>query len=109
MCPRSWPPSGSWATYGLGNLTLLAAYRNGGKASIVTPLAGLYPAATIPLAILVFKESLGPRAWVGVALALAAGVALAYESEKELAEVQDLVAQAGGQDKPSATMKDPPP
>ncbi len=67
------------ASYGLGNLALLAAYRHEGKVSVVTPLTGLYPVVTIPLAILLFGESVGPREWAGIALALAAGAALSYE------------------------------
>jgi uncharacterized membrane protein len=67
------------AAYGLGNLSLLAAFRNGGKASVVAPLSGLYPVVTIPLVIVLFGESVGPREWAGVALALAAGVALSCE------------------------------
>jgi uncharacterized membrane protein len=67
------------ATYGLGNLTLLAAYRNQGKASVVTPLSGLYPIVTVPLAMIVFGEQVGAREWLGIALALATGVALSYE------------------------------
>jgi len=70
-------------SYGLGNLALLAAYRSGGRASIVTPLTGLYPIVTIPLAVLLFGETLGARETAGIALALAAGVALSYEPQKE--------------------------
>lgn len=67
------------ATYGVGNLALLAAYRHGGKASVVTPLSGLYPVVTIPLAIVFFGEHVGSREWSGIALALVAAVALAYD------------------------------
>lgn len=70
------------ASYGLGNLTLLAALRNAGQASVVVPLSGLYPVVSIPLAILLFHESVGAREWVGIALALAAGVALSYAPRK---------------------------
>jgi drug/metabolite transporter (DMT)-like permease len=66
----------------LGNLSLLAAFRSGGKASIVTPLSGLYPVVTIPLAIILFQESVGLREWAGIALALVAGVALSLEPKK---------------------------
>jgi drug/metabolite transporter (DMT)-like permease len=67
------------ATYGLGNLSLLAAYGHQGKASIVTPLSGLYPIVTVPLAITFFGEQVGVREWLGIALALAAGAALSFE------------------------------
>jgi uncharacterized membrane protein len=88
----SWSLSGSaWmlvtalgACYGLGNLTLLAAYRNQGKASIVTPVSGLYPLVTIPLAMAVLGERVGFREWAGIALALAAAVALSYEKSPPL-------------------------
>jgi len=36
---------------GLGNLTLLAAFAAGGKAAIVSSLAGLYSVVTVPLAV----------------------------------------------------------
>jgi transporter family protein len=65
--------------YGLGNLSLLAAYGHQGKASIVTPLSGLYPIVTVPLAMIFFGEAVGAREWLGIALALSAGAALSYE------------------------------
>jgi uncharacterized membrane protein len=72
------------ASYGLGNLWLLAAYRNGGKASVVTPLTGLYPVVTIPLAILFFGESVGLREWGGIVAALGSGVALSIERKADV-------------------------
>jgi transporter family protein len=66
-------------TYGLGNLSLLAAYGHQGKASIVTPLSGLYPIVTVPLAMIFFGEQVEAREWLGIALALAAGAALSFE------------------------------
>ena len=68
-------------TFGLGNLTLLAAYGSGGKASVVTPLAGLYSMVTIPLAIVLFDEKIGRQDGLGIALALAAVVALSREKK----------------------------
>ena len=65
--------------YGLGNLTLIFAYGTGGKASVVTPMAGLYSAVTIPLAVLVLGERVTGREGLGMALALAAAAALSYE------------------------------
>ena len=64
---------------GLGNLTVLAAYAGNGKASIITPLSGLYPVVTVPLAILFLGEKVGPREWIGIGLTLIAVVALSYE------------------------------
>ena len=78
------------ATYGLGNLSLLAAFRNGGQASIVARLSGLYPVVAIPLAILLFHENVGPREWAGIALAVAAGVALSWEPKKMPADSNAL-------------------
>jgi transporter family protein len=82
------------ATYGVGNLALLAAYRHGGKASVVTPLSGLYPVVTIPLAIVFFGEHVGVREWSGIALALVAAIALAYDqpttAAAEVGETNDV-------------------
>ena len=78
------------ATFALGNLTLIAAFGRGGKASIVTPLVGLYPAAAIPLAVVFLGESLrdaetgsiDPRNLLAIALSLAAALCLAVEKKK---------------------------
>jgi drug/metabolite transporter (DMT)-like permease len=67
----------------LGNLTVLLAFASGGKASIITPLAGLYPLVSIPIAIFAFDERLSWREGVGVFLAIAAVVLLSYQSEPE--------------------------
>jgi drug/metabolite transporter (DMT)-like permease len=105
--PIRWSlPADAWllvtalgALYGLGNLTLLAAYRNQGKASIVTPLSGLYPLVAIPLAVLVLGEQVGLREWAGIALALAAALALSYEKSSapgtELATAHELPLSTG--------------
>jgi drug/metabolite transporter (DMT)-like permease len=65
----------------LGNLTVLLAFSSGGKASIITPLAGLYPVVSIPIAIFYLGEQIGWRECVGIALALAAVVVLSYPSD----------------------------
>lgn len=79
-------PIGHWllvgllgATYGLGNLALLAAFRHGGKASVVTPVTGLYPVVTIPLAMALWGEKVDACQWAGIALALASVVAVSSE------------------------------
>jgi drug/metabolite transporter (DMT)-like permease len=85
--PMTWqrtPAEWVWAVtlglfLGLGNLTLLAAFAAGGKAAIVSPLAGLYSLITVPLAIGGLREKVGGRAWLAIALALAAVIALSYE------------------------------
>jgi drug/metabolite transporter (DMT)-like permease len=85
--PMNWQlPYTTWALaiavgflFGLGNLTLMFAYGNGGKGSVVTPLAGLYSLVTIPLAVLILGEHVTAREGLGIALALAAAAALSYE------------------------------
>jgi transporter family protein len=70
-------------TLALGNLTILLAFASGGKASIITPLAGLYPVVSIPIAILVLDEQVTGREALGIALALAAVVLLSYQSQPD--------------------------
>jgi transporter family protein len=65
---------------GLGNLTVLAAYASDGKAAVITPLSGLYPVVTVPLAILWLGERVSPREWIGIGLSVAAVVALSRET-----------------------------
>jgi bacterial/archaeal transporter family protein len=64
----------------LGNLTVLLAFSSGGNASIIAPLAGLYPLVSIPIAVFGFDERLGWRETTGIALALAAVVLLSLQS-----------------------------
>ncbi|HVR74595.1 MAG TPA: DMT family transporter [Planctomycetota bacterium] len=66
-------------SFAVGNYALLAAFRAGGKASIIAPLAALYPLVSVPLAILVFKEKIELRDRMGIILALVAAAALSYE------------------------------
>jgi transporter family protein len=80
--PRAW----LWgilggALNGLGVLASLSAYRLGGKASVVTPLAALYPVVTVILAVVFLGEKLDEFRIAGVALALAGAVVLSYEAE----------------------------
>jgi transporter family protein len=44
----------------------------GGEAAVVVPLTALYPLVTVILSLVVLQETITPRQWVGVALALAA-------------------------------------
>src|SRR5262249_22575558 len=67
-------------TFGLGNLGILAAFARHGKASIITPLSGLYPLVSIPIAILALGERIGWREAMGMALALGAVAALSWET-----------------------------
>jgi drug/metabolite transporter (DMT)-like permease len=64
---------------GLGVLATLAAYRRGGKASVVTPLAATYPMLTVILAVAFLNERLAPVQVAGIALALIGGVLLSRE------------------------------
>jgi len=67
--------------FGLGNLTLLAAFARGGKASLVAPLCGLYPLVTVPLAVLFLGERVTGREGTALCVAVAAVAALAYETQ----------------------------
>lgn len=64
---------------GLATLPLFLALERGGKASIVVPLVALYPLLTVLLALVFLGEQLGFRQWVGVCLAILAGVLLSQE------------------------------
>jgi transporter family protein len=81
-------PAAGWALAilggvlnGLGSLTSFAAYRSGGKASIVTPLVALYPVVTVASAMAFLGERIGLRETVGIVLALSAAAALSYEPQ----------------------------
>ena len=88
--PMAWQLTGADWVYaialglflGLGNLTLLAAFSAGGKAAIVSPLAGLYSVVTVPLAVGLLSEKVRPREWLAIVLALVAVVALAVEKQR---------------------------
>jgi len=89
--------SGTWLlvaalgfTFALGNFALLAAFANEGKASIITPLAGLYPVVSIPAAIVFLHERIGWREALGIMLALISAVALSWESPPAASEVPKL-------------------
>ncbi len=66
---------------GLGVLTCFAAFRSGGKATIVTPLTALYPVVTVALAVPIFRERINARELTAIVIAIAATAALSYESE----------------------------
>ncbi len=78
----------SWAlvillglTFALGNLAILLAFASQGKASIIVPVSGLYPAVSIPIAIIILGERVGPREWLGIVVALTAVAAISIESK----------------------------
>jgi uncharacterized membrane protein len=65
---------------GLGFLSLMAAMRHGGKASIVEPLTALYPVFVVLLAPLLLHESVRPLHGVGIACAVIGGMLLSAEA-----------------------------
>jgi uncharacterized membrane protein len=58
----------------MGDLTLYAGFRHGGKSSILIPFTALAPAVTVALVVPLLRERL--RDAIGVALAVVAGVLL---------------------------------
>jgi drug/metabolite transporter (DMT)-like permease len=65
---------------GLGVLATLAAYRRGGKASVVTPLAALYPVVTILLSVAFLGQFINNAIQIaGITTAVAAGIFLSLE------------------------------
>jgi uncharacterized membrane protein len=81
-------------TLALGNFTVLLAFSSGGKASIIAPLAGLYPLVSIPIAIVALGERIGWRYELGIACALAAVVMLSWQSEAPAANTSALEAES---------------
>jgi drug/metabolite transporter (DMT)-like permease len=63
-----------------GNFAILAAFARGGKAAVITPLTGLYPLISVPVAVVIFHETLGGREKAGILLALASVAALSWET-----------------------------
>ena len=66
---------------GLGSWALFEALERGAKASVAVPLTALYPLITIVLARIFLAEALTFRQWIGIALAVAGGAMLSYETE----------------------------
>jgi transporter family protein len=69
------------AANGLGSWALFEALERGAKASVAVPLTALYPLVTIVLARIFLAETLTFRQWLGIALAVAGGAMLSYETE----------------------------
>ncbi len=65
--------------FSLGNFALLLAFACAGKASIIAPLAGLYPLVSVPIAIAFLGEKISGRETVGIFVALVSVTALAWE------------------------------
>ena len=68
------------AANGFGSWALFEALERGAKASVAVPMTALYPLVTIVLARIFLAETLTFRQWVGIALAVAGGVMLSYET-----------------------------
>jgi drug/metabolite transporter (DMT)-like permease len=64
----------------LGNFAILVAFGSQGKASIIAPLAALYPVVSVPIAIFFLGENVGMREALGILLALASMAALSRET-----------------------------
>jgi transporter family protein len=91
VSPQTWVLTAALGfTLALGNLTILLAFASGGKVSIISPLAGLYPLVSIPIAIAAFHEHVGWREAWGILLALAAVVLLSLQSESDSAAPSTL-------------------
>jgi bacterial/archaeal transporter family protein len=65
-----------------GEYFLFASMAGGGKASVVVPLTSTYPLVTLLLATLFLSERLTHRQWVGIGLAVVAGVLMSCETTK---------------------------
>jgi transporter family protein len=71
-------------SFALGNWAILDAFASGGKASIITPISGLYSMVSIPIAIVFLHERIGAREMIAIAIALAAIVAISLESKPDI-------------------------
>ena len=65
--------------FSLGNFAILLAFASAGKASVIAPLAGLYPVVSVPLAIAFLGETNTRRETAGIVVALVSVAALAWE------------------------------
>ena len=70
----------------LGCWALFAALRSGGKASVVSPLAALYPLIVILVGPFFLHESITPSQGAGIVCAIFAGLFFSIESEGETAK-----------------------
>jgi len=67
-------------TNGLGAWYLFASLESGAKASVAIPLTALNPLLTILLAMIFLSERLTALQWVGIMIAIVAGVMISYET-----------------------------
>ena len=81
VAPKTWLLAAALGLFfALGNFALLAAFAGGGKASVIAPIAGLYPLVSVPIAILFLGERIGSRETAGIVLALVSVAALSFET-----------------------------
>ena len=93
----SWPASIAARAWGLvlalgfflafGNVAILIAFARGGKAAVITPLGGLYPVISVPVAMAFLHEKISARELAGIILALASVAALSWETAPQPAVV----------------------
>ncbi len=88
LSPRLWALTLALGlTLAFGNYAVVVAYSTG-KATVITPLAGLYPLVSVPIAVVVLGETIGVREWVGLGCAVLAVVALSFETPTHPAKPQ---------------------
>lgn len=71
--------------FSLGNYAILLAFARAGKASIIAPLASLYPLVSVPIAITFLGEKISGRETLGILVALTSVIALAWEKPAPVA------------------------
>jgi uncharacterized membrane protein len=91
------------ATFALGNWTFLAAFAAGGKASIVTPLVGLYPAVSVPVACFVLGDRLATLQIVAIGISFLATIGLAIEKKGPPCEPSSNASSRGPSSATAAT------
>lgn len=81
--PRLWGFSLALGlSFAFGNFAILQAFARDGKASVIAPLAGLYPAVSVPLSVLLFKEQVGSREMIAISASILGIIGLSIESKK---------------------------
>jgi uncharacterized membrane protein len=84
---------------GLGAWMLMLAMRAGGKASVVTPIAAMYPLVVVLLSPTILHESITRLQAVGVVCALISVLLLSIETEgdraSEMVHEPSVTARAG--------------
>lgn len=78
------------AVNGLGNWAVFVCLEKGAKASVAIPLTALYPLCTVALAMVFLRERPTGIQWIGIALAVAAGAMLSYETAPTTAQQEQL-------------------